>query len=136
MKIADKGARLGNCIIDSVAIVIIYIFVSVILTILDPAIIDDGLEILNIIIVLVFIFYYVIFESIWAQTPGKWLTKTRVADASGKKPGIGRVFIRTITRLIPVDGLAFIFGNAGLHDVISRTTVVSTQSSSSLVTME
>ena len=55
------------------------------------------------------------------------ITKTKVVDKNGNKPTIGRLILRTLIRLIPIDLFTFLLGNLGLHDLISKTTVIKVQ---------
>jgi uncharacterized RDD family membrane protein YckC len=68
--------------------------------------------------------YYFIFESIWARTPGKWLSYTKVIDKKGLKPNFGKIFIRSIVRLTVIDCFFIPFLNKTLHDFVSKTEVV------------
>jgi uncharacterized RDD family membrane protein YckC len=67
--------------------------------------------------------YYLFFEGILKTTPGKILTNSRVVAFNGKPVGFGWIFLRTMSRRIPFNGLSF-FGKIGWHDSISETTVV------------
>ncbi|MEP6845085.1 MAG: RDD family protein [Panacibacter sp.] len=73
---------------------------------------------------LVLFIYYFIFELIWARTPGKWLSYTKVTDKKGLKPGFLRIFLRSIARLTVVDCFFIPFLNKTLHDYVSSTEVV------------
>lgn len=70
--------------------------------------------------------YYILMESIWQRTPAKWITKTKVVNLDGTKPGVGRIIARSLCRYIPFDALSFLFGKYpfGWHDSISGTMVV------------
>ena len=68
--------------------------------------------------------YYFLFESIFARTPGKWLTYTKVIDANGKKPGVGAILVRSLVRLTLVDMFFIPFLDKTLHDYLSKTDVV------------
>jgi uncharacterized RDD family membrane protein YckC len=68
--------------------------------------------------------YYFIFESIWARTPGKWLSYTKVVDKKGLKPNFGKIFLRSIVRLTVIDCFFIPFLNKTLHDFVSKTEVV------------
>jgi uncharacterized RDD family membrane protein YckC len=75
--------------------------------------------------------YYLIFESLWARTPGKWILGTRVVDESGRKPGFRQVLGRTFTRIVPFEALSLLFADdadaRGWHDSWPRTRVVLTR---------
>ena len=68
--------------------------------------------------------YYFIFESIFARTPGKWFSYTKVVDKTGKKPSAGRIFIRSLTRIIIIDLFFIPFLGKPLHDYLSKTELV------------
>jgi len=72
-----------------------------------------------------FIFiYYFFFESIWARTPGKWLSMTKVVKRNGGKPSLLQIFIRSLLRATVVDWISFPFFEETLHDIFSKTAVV------------
>jgi hypothetical protein len=69
-----------------------------------------------------FFFYYFISEAIFSQTFGKMATKSCVVT-NGVEFSNGRMFVRTLSRLIPLDKFSFLFG-ANWHDRASSTAVV------------
>ncbi len=75
--------------------------------------------------VLIFFFYYLFFETIYQQTPGKMLSKTKVVRLDGTPPGFWQLAWRTLVRLSPFDQLSYLFGiGPGQHDYFSKTKVV------------
>ena len=117
-KIADKGNRLGNFIIDILIILVVYFLIALIITFFSFA----NFEFLFYII---FLSYYIILEYFFGKTIGKMSTKTIVLDIKNNKPSFWKIVIRTIFRIIPFDPFTFLFGNErGLHDIVSRTKVV------------
>jgi len=68
--------------------------------------------------------YYLFFESIFARTPGKWFTITKVVNKKGGKPSFLQVFIRSLTRLTVIDCFFIPFLDKTLHDYLSSTEVV------------
>ncbi|RWW93779.1 RDD family protein [Flavobacterium cerinum] len=71
------------------------------------------------------IVYFGLFETLTMRTPGKYVTNTMVVKDDGTKPGDGRIFLRTLCRLIPLEFLSFLWNpGVGLHDSLSRTRVV------------
>lgn len=123
MKIADKGIRLANFLIDGICFYIIYILLYIIVVNLYYYINNDYLFIPDIVFYLVYFIYYFFFELACKATPGKMLTRTVVKNRDGTKPTVKSVFIRNILRLIPYDQLSFLFGFVGLHDDVSKTIV-------------
>ena len=68
--------------------------------------------------------YYLIFEGLFQTSPVKYITGTRVVNASTmESPGFGKIFIRTLCRRIPFEPFSF-FGQQGWHDSISGTEVI------------
>ena len=124
MSTADKGARLANAIIDSLLIFILILLFIYMLYFINPSLFEKWHYLPDIIYIIIFIAYYLLFEGISGRTPGKWLTKTKVTGYGGNRPGLSRIFARTLLRMIPLDLLSFLFGSLGLHDLLSRTTVV------------
>lgn len=68
--------------------------------------------------------YYVLFETIFARTPGKWLSQSKVVGEKGRRPSFVSVLLRTITRLTVIDMFLIPFVGRPLHDFISGTWVV------------
>jgi len=69
-----------------------------------------------------FILYYFLSEAIFRQTLGKMITRSCVVS-DGVELTTGRVFGRTLCRLIPFNNFSFLFG-AKWHDRVSSTAVV------------
>ena len=73
--------------------------------------------------------YYFIFELLFAKTPAKWLTASRVVSAKSEpgkfiKPSLGQICIRSLSRLIIIDSFFIPFLGTTLHDYLSGTMVV------------
>lgn len=68
---------------------------------------------------------YLFMEYFFGATMGKFATGMVVVTENGVKPNFGRIFIRTLSRLIPFDVLSFL-GKSGMfwHDSFSKTYVV------------
>ena len=123
MKIADKGTRLANFLIDGICFYILYILPYIIVVNLYYYINNDYLFIPDIAFYLSYFIYYFFFELFSSTTPGKMLTGTVVKNRDGTESTVKSIFIRNILRLIPYDQLSFLFGFVGLHDDVSKTTV-------------
>ena len=69
--------------------------------------------------------YYVFFESLYGQSPGKMIVGTIVVTEDGKRPHVGTIVIRSLCRFIPFEAFSF-FGNpcTGWHDTLSKTRVI------------
>jgi len=73
--------------------------------------------------------YYFIFELLFAKTPAKWLTASKVVSSKSTKdvtvkPSLGQIFIRSLSRLIIIDPFFIPFLGTTLHDYLSGTMVV------------
>lgn len=72
--------------------------------------------------ILLYYLYYFILELTLGQTIGKMITKTKVVNTENKeKPNFTRILTRTISRLIPIDFLTYLFSSNGIHDILSKT---------------
>ncbi len=72
---------------------------------------------------LVLFVYYLFFEGIFARTPGKWFTISKVINSNGGKPSFFQAIIRSLVRLTVIDCFFIPFLNKPLHDYLSRTDV-------------
>jgi uncharacterized RDD family membrane protein YckC len=107
--------RLGNFLIDSVVIVI---FIMLSSYLLRDIVSQDQMKISGIV-------YYFVMEYTMGQTIGKILTKSKVVDVKNKgHPKFIQIFIRTLSRLIPVDFVSYLFNKQGIHDYISKTKLI------------
>jgi uncharacterized RDD family membrane protein YckC len=69
--------------------------------------------------------YYLVFEFIFSRTPAKWLTMTKVVNATGKRPAFWQVLVRSVLRLTLIVDCVFIpFTDRTLHDFATKTAVV------------
>jgi uncharacterized RDD family membrane protein YckC len=69
-------------------------------------------------------FYYTILESIFARTPGKWLSQSKVVNHQGLKPSFIAIVIRSLVRVTIIDMFFIPFLDKTLHDYLSKTDVV------------
>ncbi|BCU78691.1 RDD family protein [Luteolibacter sp. LG18] len=121
---ASAGLRFANLIVDQItAIALIFVAGFV------YAIVSDGVEENAIFFRLVgygvFFGYYVLMESVFGRTVGKFVTGTKVVDWNDEKPSFGRICIRSLCRFIPFEAFSFLGQSAsGWHDSISKTHVV------------
>ncbi|MEO6174366.1 MAG: RDD family protein [Flavobacterium circumlabens] len=67
--------------------------------------------------------YYLMFESIFKNTPAKFLTACYVTDEDGNSPDFSMILKRTLLRFIPLESLSFLMGK-NLHDDYSDTYVI------------
>jgi uncharacterized RDD family membrane protein YckC len=69
--------------------------------------------------------YYLFFEGVFARTPGKLVTGTRVVARDGAKPRFRQIVGRTFARLVPFEPFSFLTSaRTGWHDDWSGTRVV------------
>jgi len=82
-------------------------------------------EFFNLIHLIVFVAYYTISEFYFQKTIGKYATGTVVIDINGSKPDQKTIFLRSISRLIPLEPLSCIgLYSRGWHDILTQTFVV------------
>jgi len=68
--------------------------------------------------------YYLIFESIFAKSPAKWFTNTKVVNMVGLKPSFVQIIWRSLLRITIIDLFFGPFLGGPLHDYASNTTVM------------
>jgi len=108
--------RLLNFIIDS----ILFFIIVIVFSLLFKNIVEK--EHLKIFMIFLYYFYYFIFEYFIGQTIGKMITKTKVVNMNDdEKPNLIKITIRTLSRLIPIDFLSYLFMSNGIHDLLSKT---------------
>lgn len=111
-----KRTRLFNFLIDST----IFFFIVLVFALLLKEYVER--ENLKYLMIVLYYLYYFILELTIGQTIGKMVTKTRVVNINNtEKPNFTKIFIRTISRLIPIDFLSYLFLPNGFHDILSKT---------------
>ncbi|BDU24603.1 RDD family protein [Flavobacterium sp. GSB-24] len=71
------------------------------------------------------LFNYLLMESFFGGTMGKFATGITIVTENGEKPKFDKIFIRTLCRLIPFDVFSFLNKSGRFwHDSISKTYVV------------
>ncbi len=68
--------------------------------------------------------YYTFFEAIFAKTPGKWMSQTRVVNRKGFKARFLSIVFRSLIRITIIDAFFIPFLDKPLHDYLSKTEVV------------
>ena len=134
LKIASKGKRFANHMLDLVFLYVFAIISGIILVLflvyLDPSYIysmeeDNWFTDYLFGFIIVFIYYF-ISEATTGRTLGKLITKTKVVDLNGNKPNAIQIMKRTFSRMIPFEAFSFLGSDdLGLHDTLSKTRVVS-----------
>jgi uncharacterized RDD family membrane protein YckC len=135
MKPAEKTDRIIHYMTDNLMITLIALIISIILCLLFFPELEPQTDILQteparsqfrLLFLCVFLIYYISFEGFLGKTPGKMVTGSFVLGNNGLKPRWWQVILRTLLRLTGIDILSFLFGvQLGLHDVLSKTIVVS-----------
>ncbi len=123
--VVGSGIRFVNFLIDFIVWLVLAFIISFIIEFfIQPT--DQGMISLigYILIFGTFIAYYAIMEIKFQKTIGKFVTKTKVVKMNGEKPTDGDIIVRTFCRLVPFDRLSFLFVKNGIHDFLSKTTVV------------
>nr|WP_294908903.1 RDD family protein [uncultured Lacibacter sp.] len=124
-KVASKGTRLANYMVDMAAVLFIAAIVEYIYSIIAITVYDNWMPMPGIIFYLVYLCYYFLFEWFLAATPGKLITRTTIKSIDAAKLSFVQLFIRSVMRLFPFYELTHLFGlGPGLHDHLSKTTVV------------
>lgn len=114
-----KGLRLIDFLIDSgiffiLLILLVFAFKDII-----------AIENIKWISGVLYFLYYFLFEYFCGQTIAKMITKSKVVSSTDRyNCYFIRIFIRSLTRLIPLDIISYIFVSRGLHDWISKTSVI------------
>jgi uncharacterized RDD family membrane protein YckC len=65
--------------------------------------------------------YFPVTEGYTGRTLGKWITRTKVVDAAGRTPGLGKAVIRSLTRVIEVNPMLAGGAPAGLAVIATKT---------------
>jgi uncharacterized RDD family membrane protein YckC len=131
---ATRGQRFINCILDLLIVHIILVSIATTVEIIGNIAYSydlskwvgsiTTLQRLFLWAVLLFLYYFLT-ETYFSRTFAKYFTKTIVVTKNGSRPQTHMVFIRTLTRFIPLECLTFLWGDfRGLHDLFSDTYVV------------
>jgi len=123
--IADKSARVGNYIIDTIAFMFIIFLHALILDGIFGIIPEDGSPLLGLYFLILYVGFYTLFEHFLGKSPGKYFTKTHVVTNNGLRPTFLNILGRNLCRLIPFDNISLLFSIVVMHDKFSRTQVVS-----------
>lgn len=118
----SKGFRFLHSIIDTILIYVLIVLNGIMLVLFNIITTEDSF-IWNILGYIIFFIYYFLFEAATGKTPVKFITKTVVVNYDNEKPETITIVWRTLSRLIPFDGLSFL-GVSGWHDKFSKTKVV------------
>jgi uncharacterized RDD family membrane protein YckC len=131
---ATRGQRFINCILDLLIVHIILVSIATTVVIIGNIAYNydltkwaesiTTLQRLFLWAVMVFLYYFIT-EAYFSRTFAKYFTKTIVVTKDGSRPKTHTIFIRTLSRFIPLEGITFLWGDfRGLHDLFSDTYVV------------
>jgi uncharacterized RDD family membrane protein YckC len=132
--LATKGVRFANLVLDYIARLLIGLALGVVIGVVSEltgnySVIELFFEsgrlmelLFGYIIILI---YYTTIETLTGRSLGKFITKTKVVLYDGSRPTFNEILVRSLCRLIPLEGLSF-FGDdgKGWHDSMSKTYVV------------
>ncbi|RIJ46588.1 hypothetical protein D1614_18120 [Maribellus luteus] len=118
--IVNKTIRFVDFIIDT----LVYLIVMVLLVFVLRDYVDQYY--IRYISVVVYFLYYFLFEYLVGQTPGKMITKARVV-CNNPEFRVLKLFIRTVSRFIPIDIISYLFFVRGFHDWTSKTSLIRKQ---------
>ena len=129
---ASLGIRFLNSILDLMALMVINIILAFIAGFLyevtGAGVFDfylNGGKLWDLVIGnIVFFVYYLLMEYYTGgRTIGKYITGTGAIGVDGSRLDFNKALYRSLSRLVPFDGLSF-FGTNGWHDSWSDTRVV------------
>ncbi|HEX7915911.1 RDD family protein [Rudaea sp.] len=130
-EVASKGQRFGTWIIDYIVFIIISGIIGALIALTFG---HAGVQYLRgparfVISILVFLIYYIGFESAFGRTLGKFALGTKVITEGGGAPSLGQVIGRSFARMIPSEAFSLLFSdtNSGWHDTLPKTKVVRTR---------
>lgn len=129
--IATWEKRLINLIIDSMVVQFIYLLIILIIGLIIIGK-ENSFEQSTIIefnntfyFLVLYAFYYFIFEGLTGRTIGKYVTRTKVVSDSENKPSFGKILLRSVMRIFFIEVISFFSSNpVGWHDRVSGTKVV------------
>lgn len=120
MKEVNRGKRFVNHIVDSG---LFYLLVRIIFS--EPVRAARFSPIYAILIgVAFYLIYQFLSELFFKRTIGKLITKTIVVMKDGDVPTLSSVFIRTISRMIPFNGIVTLITGKSIHERVSKTVCI------------
>jgi uncharacterized RDD family membrane protein YckC len=138
-QVASQGKRFLNLIIDNVLMIIVNNGIGFIwgmafaLSRVNPAapLTPSEVNTLNVVGFLIgmvtALTYFVVMETVFQRTVGKFITGTKVVSETGSVPTFTQILGRSFARYIPFEAFSFL-GNKGFpvgwHDSLSGTRVV------------
>ncbi|MBI5474379.1 MAG: RDD family protein [Ignavibacteriae bacterium] len=129
-KLAGRGKRIANFIVDMIAFFVVWILISLTLAVLDfdYSYVDETgqqIPIASLILLIPTYWGYFLFtEYKFQKTLGKIITKTILVSDTGGKPSFKQILIRTLCRSIPFEYFSYFGTVEGTHDRLSKTRVI------------
>ena len=132
-KMASKGKRFTNYLLDLIFFLIFsYIFgviLGIVLLFVSPeslSIFEEDNKLLEYLLGFIAgMIYYSSLEGLTGRTLAKFITKTKVITENGEKPDFRTILIRTLCRFVPFEAFSFLGSeDTGWHDRWSKTIVV------------
>lgn len=133
---ATKWARFANYFIDRLIFNMSFYVIGFVLATIDNLFgiyfftdylmkLSEVNRFLDFFVTSILFFFYTFFMEYLTKgrTLGKYITGTKVITTDGENPTIKEYLIRSLTRIVPFDGLSFL-GENGWHDSWSETRVI------------
>lgn len=122
---APMSKRFINYIIDITCIIFIIILIMMLIHSMGYTLIMSENELIQILFLITFPFYYALLEYKFGKTIGKFFTRTKVVSSDGTELSFGQCLIRSFCRIIPFEYVSGLF-TSGIfwHDSIPKTLVV------------
>lgn len=122
-----KVDRLIHFLIDMSLVTFLY-YVFSFLLVINPLSANRSITLpdydVRIVVIGLYVLYTLIISLVTGgRTLGNYVTGCRCFTAKGETPDVGKLFIRSITRVIPIDPISIFFRRDGKmwHDLISGT---------------
>jgi uncharacterized RDD family membrane protein YckC len=121
---ASAGKRFANYLLDTVIFYVLAVILIVVIAVFGVNIAEEEV-LLQVISILLYFLYFLIFETALGKTPAKFITRTRVVNDEGNLPNPYLIAGRSLSRFVPFDVFSFLGNYArGWHDRWSNTWVI------------
>jgi uncharacterized RDD family membrane protein YckC len=125
---ASTGKRFANYLIDAIAFYALSFVLGMLLGLIAPQLFSNESSatfISYIVAILAILVYYTAFEGSTGKSIGKLITGTKVVTLNGDKITYKDAFLRSLSRLVPLEPLSIFFGTGSMwHDRWTDTMVV------------
>lgn len=126
LEIASRWRRLANLLLDLMSYVFLWMLTEIVNGIVA---LYSGVDLVGLAGPLstlgVLFIYYFLGEALLGKTVGKFVTRTRVVAESGGAAHRWQIFVRTLSRFVPLEAVSFLGRRRyGWHDQWSKTRVV------------